>query len=186
MLAWVSVGDLDITLRHVAQAMPEDFARGVLGPNIRVEVDGWQETQMAALERRLDRVLAVRVDGWRRWLHVEWQWEWTPDLPYRVFEYQALLAMAQRDPKGPSPRARIESTVVLLSGRRAPWPAWGCYRLSPKDSRFSGARFRIDAVYQQSTASLLARGSLLWLVFAPLAVDASPATMLDVLATARE
>lgn len=87
---------------------------------------------MATLERRLDRVLAVRVGGRRRWLHVEWQWEWEKAIAYRVYEYQALLAMAQRDPRNGLRRAPIESTVVLLSGRDAPWPARGRYRVSPR------------------------------------------------------
>src|SRR5581483_3223254 len=161
------MGDLDITLRHVAQAMPKDLARGVLGPSAEVEVEGWEDTQVATIERRLDRVLAVRVAGRRRWLHVEWQWEWTADLPYRVFEYQALLAMAQRNPSHPLRRSPMESTVVLPSGRAKPYPAWGRFRLSPREERFNGVRFRIDAVYQQPSSALLARGSLLWLVFAP-------------------
>src|SRR4051812_1580453 len=125
------MGDLDITLRHVAQRMPDAYARGVLGPHAAFTVDGWQDTQVATVERRLDRVLSVRVGGRRRWLHVEWQWAWEKGLAYRVYEYQAMLAMAQRDPNNKLKRAPVESTVVLLSGREAPWPAWGRFRVSP-------------------------------------------------------
>lgn len=38
-------------------------------------------------------------------------------------------------------------------------------------------RFRIDAVYQRSVAELEARGSPLWMIFAPLAIDATPQHM---------
>lgn len=67
----------------------------------------------------------------------------------------------------------IESTLVLLSGREEPWPAEGEFRTSPRDAPFSGVRFRIEPVYQRTVAELEARGSLLWMIFAPLAVDAS-------------
>lgn len=180
------MGDLDITLRHVAQRMPDAYARGVLGARAAFEVETWQDTQVAASERRLDRVLSVRVGGQRRWLHVEWEWEWTRETAARVYEYQALLTLAQRDPRNALRRAPIASTVVLLSGREAPWPTWGRYRVSPRGERFSGARFRIDPVYQSTVAELVARGSLLWLVFAPLVRDASPATLPQALDAVRK
>jgi predicted transposase YdaD len=84
-------------------------------------------------------------------------------------------------------RARpcIESTVVLLAGREKPWPAWGRYRTSPPDAPFSGVRFRIEAVYQRTVAELEAKGSPLWLIFAPLARDATPARMAQVVTALR-
>lgn len=179
------MGDLDITLRHIARQMPESLVHGVLGPDTECTIEGWQDTQVTALERRLDRVLAVRTPAGRRWLHVEWEWEWSRDLPYRVYEYQALLSMAQRDPRNKLGRASIESTVVLLTGRSAPWPSWGRHRVSPRGERFSGARFRIDPVYQRTVAELVDRESLLWLVFAPLARDAAPESMGPALTAAR-
>lgn len=179
------MGDLDVTLRHVAQRMPDDYARGVLGAQAAFEVEAWQDTQVAASERRLDRVLSVRVGGRRRWLHVEWEWEWARELPARVYEYQALLTLAQRDPRNELRRAPVSSTVVLLSGREAAWPVWGRHRVSPRGERFSGARFRIDPVYQSTVAGLVARGSLLWLVFAPLVRDASPVTLPQALDAAK-
>jgi hypothetical protein len=69
------------------------------------------------------------------------------------------------------------STVVLLSGREKPWPAYGRYRTSPREQRFPGVRFRIDAVYQRTLAELRRRESTLWMVFAPLAVDATAEAM---------
>jgi hypothetical protein len=41
--------------------------------------------------------------------------------------------------------------------------------------------FEIDAVYQRTVAELTARGSPLWMIFVPLAVDAAPERMGDVL-----
>lgn len=181
----ITLGDLDITLRHVAQRMPDAYARGVLGARASFEVEAWQDTQVAASERRLDRVLSVRVEGRRRWLHVEWEWEWTRDTAARVYEYQALLALAQRDARNALHRAPLSSTVVLLSGREAPWPSWGRHRVSPRGEPFSGARFRVDPVYQSTVAELVSRGSLLWMVFAPLVRDASPATLPQALDAAR-
>jgi hypothetical protein len=45
--------------------------------------------------------------------------------------------------------------------------------------------FQIDAVYQRTVAELEARESPLWMVFAPLAIDASPERMEQVLARLR-
>ncbi|XYI03581.1 hypothetical protein ACMHYB_28985 [Sorangium sp. So ce1128] len=47
---------------------------------------------------------------------------------------------------------------------------------------FSGAHFRIDAVYQRTVGELRARGSVLWLVFAPLARNATAAALREVVA----
>ncbi len=139
-------------------------------------------TQLAARQRRMDRSLVVVADGQRRVEHVEWQLRWERDLPFRVYEYHALQSLALRESAAPKERvARVQSTVVLLSGREAPWPSHGVYRTSPKGARFSGVRFRIDAVYQRTLAELRARGSALWMMFAPLAVDASRDAMTDVI-----
>jgi hypothetical protein len=81
---------------------------------------------------------------------------------------------------------RIESTLVLLSGREEPWPAWGEYVTSPPGAPFSGLHFRIDAVYQRTVAELDARGSPLWMIFAPLAVDATPQRMIQVVEALRQ
>ncbi|WP_437873519.1 hypothetical protein [Sorangium sp. So ce363] len=76
----------------------------------------------------------------------------------------------------------IESVAVVLSGRRQRLPATGTRRTAWRERRFSGARFRIDAVYQRTVAELRARGSVFWLVFAPLARDATAAAMREVVA----
>jgi hypothetical protein len=126
----------------------------------------------------MDRGLRVMADGRLRVEHVEWQLRWELDLPYRVYEYHCLQAMGLREaaPEGKRP-PHLRSTVVLLSGREAPWPRWGAYRTSPKGERFSGVRFRIEPVYQYTLDALRARRSALWMVFAPLAADATPTAM---------
>ena len=106
----------------------------------------------------------------------------TASMPFRMYEYHSLtaLALAAETPAGETP-PRIRSTLVLLSGRESAWPAEGEYRTSPEDAPFSGVSFRIDAVYQRTVAELEARGSPLWMIFAPLAVDADPERMRAVL-----
>lgn len=165
--------DVDLALRHVTQLFPDELARALL-PDARTLTDAaWNETQLTARQRRMDRSLVVVADGQRRVAHVEWQLRWERDLPFRVYEYHALQSLALREAAAPKERVpRVQSTVVLLSGREAPWPSHGVYRTSPKGERFSGVRFRIEAVYQRTLAELRARGSALWMVFAPLAVDA--------------
>jgi hypothetical protein len=67
----------------------------------------------------------------------------------------------------------VESAVILLSGRKKPWPRRGRFRTSARGRRFSGQSFRIEAVYQRTVAELLSRPGSFWLVFTPLAVDAN-------------
>jgi hypothetical protein len=95
------------------------------------------------------------------------------------------LAVAP-DPKAPAAPAApklppVESTLVLLSGREEPWPAEGAYRTSPQSAPFSGVHFRIEPVYQRTIAELVAKRSVLWMIFAPLAVDASGEKLVEVL-----
>ncbi len=79
----------------------------------------------------------------------------------------------------------IESVVVVLSGRDEPWPTHGAYQTSAPGEPFSGVHFRIEPVYQRTVAELEARGSLLWLIFAPLAVDADEDKLRRVVETLR-
>ncbi|MFO0646162.1 MAG: hypothetical protein U0326_07980 [Polyangiales bacterium] len=140
-------------------------------PTASVRDAQWIETQFTRRARRLDRALRVEVDGRPEVHHVEWAWRWSRRIPYRMFEYHAMLAMAlhEEDAQRAVP---IRSTVVLLSGRERPWPAACEYRTSAEGAPFAGVRVRVDAVYQQSIEALRARGSELWLAFAPLALDA--------------
>jgi hypothetical protein len=63
----------------------------------------------------------------------------------------------------------MESGVLLLTGRRQRWPRAHALRTGWRERRWSGTRFRIDAVYQRTVAELFARGSPFWLAFTPLA-----------------
>jgi hypothetical protein len=175
------MGDADIALRHLARRRPEDLARALV-PEGRLEVLGWIDTQVTKIERRPDKALRLRVDGDPRLLHVEFCFELHADLPDRLFEYLGFLFTAVRSEAPDEAVPPIETVAVILTGRRRPLPTTGERRTAWPGRRFSGARFRIDAVYQRTVAELRARGSLLWLVFTPLARDASVAAMREVVA----
>lgn len=176
-----SAEDLDLILRAVSRQFPEQLARGLLPPDTLVTSVRWAETQVASRQRRLDRAIEVLIAGKRHLEHTEWQLAMLADVPFRVYEYHALtsIALADETPEGEE-TPRIQSTVVLMSGRDKPWPAHGTYRTSLDGEPFSGVTFRIDAVYQRTVAELEARGPL-WAVFAPLAFDADPVRMRAVL-----
>jgi hypothetical protein len=178
---------VDLVLRHVTQRFPDDLARALLGPGLPITAVPY-ETQLDARHRRLDRALDVHVRGDRRLLHVEWQSDMPPDLPLRVYEYNVMLSLAAAaeaaEKKQPIPP--IDSVVVLLGGRERPWPSHGFHRTSSRDERFSGVRYRIEPVYQRTVAELEARGSPLWLAFAPLAADADPDKVVRVVEALRE
>ncbi|WP_437289259.1 hypothetical protein [Sorangium sp. So ce406] len=176
------MGDADIALRHIARRRPEDLARAFVPEGRAVEVLGWIDTQVTKIERRLDKALRLRIDGQPRVLHVEFCFALRDDVPDQVFEYVGFLFAALRI-EAPGERVPpIESVAVVLSGRRRRLPALGVRRTAWPERRFSGVHFRIDAVYQRTVAELRARGSVLWLAFAPLARDATAEVMREVVA----
>ena len=67
-----------------------------------------------------------------------------------------------------------------------PWPENLRFRVSPPGEPFSGLRVRVEAFYQRTVAELEARDAPLWMVFAPLAVDATPDAMTRVLDALRD
>ena len=182
-----TANDVDLTLRHVSRQFPDQFARVFLPPGSVIDGASWLDTQLTQRQRRLDRALDVVANGARRLLHVEWQLDMAADVPFRLYEYHVLLALAvaAEAPAGVEPPP-IETRIVLLSGREEPWPAEGEYRTSPSEAPFSGVRYRIEPVYQRTVAELAARDSALWLIFAPLAVDADAAQMEQVVKELRE
>ncbi|MGK3992259.1 hypothetical protein [Sorangium sp. So ce1024] len=176
------MGDADITLRHLARRRPEDLVRAFVPGGGPVEVLGWIDSQVTSIERRLDKALRLRVDGEPRVLHVEFCFALRDDVPDRVFEYLGFLfaALRREDPGEPVPP--IESVAVVLSGHKRRLPATGKRRTAWPGRPFSGVHFRVDAVYQRTIDELRARGSVLWLVFAPLARDATAAALREVVA----
>ena len=146
-----------------------------------MDVVGWMDTQVTSLERRLDKALLLKRDGEERVLHTELTLDLPQNMPYRIHEYQALLLMALsgEDPRHSLPP--IESVVIVLRGRKEPLPAKGELRTGWPESEWSGTRFRIEAVYQRRIEELMARQSPLWLVFTPLARDATVTAMIRVL-----
>jgi hypothetical protein len=153
----------------------------------------WAETQVTGRQRRLDRALRVKVGRRSRFFHMEWTLKLTGAIRFRVFEYNSLTVLAAVDEAqaktkdgaaAPKPW-RVDSVVVALTGRRKPLPEYGFYRTSSSGERFSGVRFRIEPVYQRTVAELEALGSVFWLIFTPLAVDADETKLARVLQALR-
>ncbi|WP_437529366.1 hypothetical protein WME79_47600 [Sorangium sp. So ce726] len=176
------MGDADITLRHLARRRPGDLARAFVPEGHRTEVLGWVDSQVTNIERRVDKALRLRIDGEPRVLHIEFCFALRDDVPDRVFEYLGFLFTALRLEAPGESVPPIESVVVVLSGRRRRLPATGERSTAWPGRPFSGVHFRIDAVYQHTIGELQARGSVLWLVFTPLARNATAAALQDVVA----
>lgn len=191
------MGQYDIALRRLVEEHGKALAQ-VLVPAFPIESVAWIESQLPERERRMDRALELRAREERLLLHLEVAVDPRRTLAYRMFEYAAQSVMAQHAAaKGAAPDARpiddllddelvevtdvaafgadapIESAVLLLRGRKRPWPREACFRISRPGRRFSGHWFRIEAVYQRSVAELWDRPGTFWLVFTPLAPDAN-------------
>ena len=174
------VEDADGVLRSLSRRFPEALAHAVLRPDERLAGADWLETQVAVRQLRMDRVLQVRlVGGTSRLLHSEWTDRLTREVQRRVGEYHLSVAVSERidaesaEKLGQCGReqGRLESMVVVLRGRKKRWPKLGRYRTTPDDTRFGGAWYHIEAVYQRTVAELEAKGSPFWLAFVPLALD---------------
>ena len=167
------MGTADITLRHIVRSHPEALVELLDIPG-RVEVMGWLDTQVTALERRLDKALGLRIDGELCALQTEFEVTLRVErMDRRVSDYQAMFRLGRSIQAPDQPQPPIESLVVVLSGRRKPWPRARKVRISWPKGKWAGHRYRIDAVYQRTVAELMVRGSVLWLVFVPLACDAT-------------
>ncbi len=168
----------DLILRHISRRYPQPLARGLLRTSKRISDVQWPDTQVTSRQRRLDRALRVRIAGEPLLLHIEWTMRLDPAMAFRVFEYHQLTAFSLETDARASERQHlkpipIESIVVVLTGAERPLPKWGEYRTSRRGSKFSGLRYRIEAIYQRTVAELEAMaGGVFWLVFVPLAVDA--------------
>jgi hypothetical protein len=178
------MGDADITLRHLTRRHAAALARPYV-PEGPMVVVGWADSQLTAVERRLDKTLLLRLSRRLHALEIEFEYEYRADLPERVHEYQGLSRIAFRAERPRARPPRMETVVILLTGRREPWPERKVLRTSWRGQRFNGTHFRIDAVYQRTVAELDARGSPFWLAFTPLARDASVAIMRHVVSRIR-
>ena len=103
----------------------------------------------------------------------------------RVSDYQAIFRLGRSLQAPKQPRLPIETLVVVLTGRTKPWRKARKVRISWRGGKWAGYRYRIDAVYQRTVAELMARGSVLWLVFVPLACDATVASVRQVVGELR-
>jgi len=176
-----AIADADLSLRSMSRLFPVALARMILLPDERIEETVWTETQVTARQRRADRVLIIRIAGsGYRLLHIEWTMRLTASVRERAAEYHFILAKsARRDLrrkrrwKGTDVAISVESVIVVLTGRKKPWPRFGRYKTSPAGKRFTGVIFRLEAVYQRTIAELEANGSIFWLAFVPLAMDAT-------------
>jgi hypothetical protein len=174
-----AVADADASLRAVSRIFAEPLARMVVGKAVGIRRVEWGETQVVARQRRLDRLLYVDDDrSRRRLLHIEWTLRLNKRVAERAAQYHMDAIWAARSDERQLPTEQrhrwvsVESIVVVLTGRKKTWPKYGKYQTSPWGSRFTGVRFRIEAVYQQTVQELEAKGELFWLVFVPLALDA--------------
>src|SRR4051812_29336602 len=130
------MGDADITLRHITRRHAEALARPYV-PEGPIEIVGWADTQVTALERRLDKTLLLRLRGELHALEVEFAYRYESDLPERIHEYGGLSRMALRAERPGAPPPPMETVVILLTGRRRRWPAVRALRTGWQSSRFS-------------------------------------------------
>ncbi len=175
------LADADSSLRSMSRLFPHVLARMIVRPGERIRRMEWGETQLAARQRRVDRLLHIEMeDAACRVLHLEWTVRLNRGVLERMAEYHIMLAkqlghdarLREKRGEGSFVELTVESVAVVLTGRKRVWPEHMEVRTTPKDKRFSGVTFQIEAVYQRTVVELEAKDSVFWLAFVPLAVDA--------------
>jgi len=203
------MGDVDLALRNVATHCPEELVQVLAEPGEVVRSLRWIDTQLALRERRADKGIVAQHDGYRVIYHHEWFMDDEEDIAWRMFEYACELVAATRatdealhhaavkaakkhPARPPPPRpdpVYVRACAVLLDGPARPVSPEGRWRITPPGTppaREGRHTFRVEAVYQQTTAQLLAHPGALWTVFAPLAVDATEDNLRLAVQAARE
>ena len=193
------MGDVDLTLRHLATQHPADLVRVFVAGASTSEAPRWLDSQLAARERRVDKALLVHRSEDRVALHAEWCWEPDSDFGFRALEYQYQILAALRDedaarvkaalPQRASPPlpARVLTVAVLLNGPDGDRSTVGNHTVTPDDAEARGVvSWMIDRVYQRPADELLARPGVLWPVFVPFAADASKAGVKRAVQAVRE
>jgi len=164
------MGEIDIALRHLATQHSAALAATYVDSG-EVEVKGWSESQMTWSERRLDKALELKVNGRRVLLHLEFQTEWRTELAWRVFEYQAMLALAHIEAGHADPPA-IHSVVILLGGPAEVKAGVHSYGIGWDGRPFNGVHFHVDRIDLLTVADLAKRPGAFWLALTPLTRDA--------------
>ena len=196
------MGDLDIALRYAATRSAADIAAVPLRDAGEALSLRWLDSQVVRAERRADKGCLLEYPTRRKLLQVEWFASPEAELGWRTYEYQYLLlehvrqedeAAAERarklDPKAkvvaPKP-VSATSLIVLLSGPEGDTSTSGRYPISAPEEEFAGARWVVDRVYQRTSRELAERAGAFWLVFSPLAADATAATVTEAVRAAKE
>jgi hypothetical protein len=193
------MGDVDLTLRHLARQHPADLVGVFVAGAVASEAPRWLDSQLAARERRVDKALLVHRSDDRVALHAEWCWEPDGDFGFRAQEYQYQILAALRDedaarvkaalPQRAPPQlpARVLTVAVLLNGPDGDRSTVGNYAVTPDDAEARGVvSWMIERVYQRPAEELIARPGVLWPVFVPFAADASKAGVTRAVQVVRE
>ncbi|MDX9719761.1 MAG: hypothetical protein RBU37_03375 [Myxococcota bacterium] len=161
---------VDRALRHWGSCFPSAAAKPFLGAISKVESVRWTETQLSGLDRRMDKVLCVKGEKGTQLLHLEFQKRWEAAIPFRIFEYAALLHLA-RPLEEEQVALPVRSVVILLSGpkrlqRTHQVYTWGW------EAGSNQVVFELEPIYQLTLEDLKKREPPWW-AFAPWAKDAS-------------
>ncbi len=91
------MSELDIPTRALLQVEPRALVQLAEG-GARVRTCVPEESALVRLERRMDKLFRVRLEGERRprWRHVEVAAAWRHDLPDRVFTYWSWARLVHR------------------------------------------------------------------------------------------
>jgi hypothetical protein len=173
------LADADTSLRDTSRLFARGLANLVVRPDETILALEWGETQVAAHQQRMDRVLIVDVSpDHRKVLHIEWTMRLDDLVTDRAAGYHIKAAISVRQDlrrlRGadePKMRVTVKTYVVVLTGREAPWPETGELRTSEDHEGFTGVQFVIEPVYQRTVEELEEKGSVFWQAFVPLARD---------------
>ena len=120
------MGDTDIASRKHAELMPAEVLRGLFGQ--RFELLGRESTEKIVVERRLDNVLRMPVDGVETIVELEFQASHSDEFVRRFRVYHAMLLYQFE-------QLPVRSMVVYLMHEAPPHPVPRSLPAGPQPSQ---------------------------------------------------
>lgn len=165
------MGDLDIAAKALLREEPGAFVRLAI-PGREIRSIAPDETDLHALERRMDKLLRVEVTGEDDpiWIHVEVEAVWASDVPGRVFDYWSLVHMT---------RPRVRSLVIVLRPGDRQGDPKGDYEVSVLEDRVLSFGFDVICAWKLEAKDLLEGADPGLLPLIPFTRGATPRSVVD-------
>jgi hypothetical protein len=136
-----AMGEMDVTFRRMLRDVPQPILQ-LAFPGRQLEVFGppLDPSLDRPRQRTGDNLLRVRDGDSEAVVHVEFEREWRPEIPRRLFEYASAAVLATK--------VAVSSIVVLLKRGGQPPRGTGVHRIPDIDGTTFVFRYHVVPLWQ--------------------------------------